>query len=340
VFQFSSDAIAPHERFEVWGDFLDRTLMPIRIEPAKEHPFYIELGNRFIGDVPLVSVAGAGCLATRGRLEIARSTDHFYLVSMHLSGVTSLTTRGIQTYLAPGDVFLIDTMNEVKFGLERPYHHLLVKFPKKWLDARLPRVDQLFGSVLSHTDPLTRLYTNYLAAGFQLAEQLPPAATTLFCQHLIELLSLALAGSQPDRLPSKAWRAAIFVHACRVIALKFSDPALSPDLIARTLGISTRMLHRIFAEHDEKVMQHVLKVRVERAAKLIASAQSTERPITHIAFVCGFNDLTHFGRAFSKHMGMTPTECRRQARSRTPELSQHDPLRTDESWSERLSTPK
>ena len=53
MFQFNSDAIAPHERFEVWGDFLDRTLMPIRIEPAKEHAFYIELGSRFIGDVPL-----------------------------------------------------------------------------------------------------------------------------------------------------------------------------------------------------------------------------------------------------------------------------------------------
>ena len=135
----------------------------------------------------------------------------------------------------------------------------------------------------------------------------------MLLQHLLDLLSEAFAGMQPDQpAPSNAWRAAMFVQACRLISMQFGDPELRPDLLARQLEISTRMLHRIFAAHDETVMQHVLKERINRAATLLASPQVRNRTITEVAFRCGFNNITHFGRVFDEQMGMTPSQWRRQ----------------------------
>ncbi|WP_082559827.1 helix-turn-helix domain-containing protein [Lysobacter sp. Root559] len=312
MFQFSSDVVRPRDRFEVWVDFLNRTLAPFRTEPAGEHPFHVESGMQAIGALPLVSIIGAGYRGARGRPEIARSPEHFYVAAIHIDGKASFTCRGKETHLAQGDVFVLDTMHEVEFGLERPYHHLLVKLPKAWVDARLPRPECLCGSILSHDHPIGRLFTGYAVAGFQTAGDLSPSAATLFSQHLIDLLCEAFAESQLPYQPahSQAVRAAMFVRACRLIALRFSEPDLRPDLIAEQLGVSTRTLNRIFSGEGETVMQHLMKERISAAAKLLASEQARSRTITDIAFACGFNDLTHFSRVFGDEMDMTPSKWR------------------------------
>jgi AraC family transcriptional regulator, positive regulator of tynA and feaB len=266
------------------------------------------------GELPLVTIDGVGYRGGRGKREIARTRDHFYVATVHVGGTTSLAVRGEERSLVRGDVFVLDTLHEFKFGHEHPYRHLLVKVPKEWLDARLSRPDLLCGSSLPHDNPLTRLFASYLAAGFQTAEQLSPDAATMFAQHLIDLLAEAFTGADGDQpVPSKAWRAAMFARACRLISLKFGDPDLKPDQIAEELGISTRTLQRIFAEHDETVMQHLLQERVGRAAKLLSFPRARHRTITEIAFACGFNDPSHFGRVFAERMGATPSQWRKDA---------------------------
>jgi AraC-like DNA-binding protein len=312
MLRFSSDVVAARERIEFWADFLTQNVTPFRTEPAGECPFHGEVEMQMAGELPIVSVGGAGQRVARTQSEIARSPVHFYSVSVHVNGQTALTSGDKMIALERGDLFVIDTMHEFEFGLEQPYRHLFARVPKEWLDARVPRPDLLCGSVLTHDNPLARLFAGYLAAGFQTAEQLSPDAATMFSQHLIDLLVEAFADPGPDQpVPSKAWRAAMFARACRLISLKLGDPDLRPDQIAEELGISTRTLHRIFAEHDETVMQHLLEERVGRAAKLLSFPQARHRTITEIAFACGFNDLSHFGRAFAERMGASPSQWRK-----------------------------
>jgi AraC-like DNA-binding protein len=314
MFRFSSKVVKPRERIEFLSDFLTQSLAPIWTAPGNEHPMRVEAGMELVGELPLVTIDGAGYRGGRGHTEIARTRDHFYVATVHVGGTTTLAVRGEEMTFMPGDVFVLDTMHEFKFDHERPYRHLLVKVPKEWLDARVPRPDLLCGSVLTRDNPLARLFAGYLSAGFLTAEELSPDAASMFSQHLIDLLGEAFAGPDPDRpAPSKAWRTAIFVRACRLISLKFGEPDLRPDRIAEELGISTRTLHRIFAEQGETVMQHLLVERLDRAAKLLASPQARHRSITEIAFACGFNDLSHFGRVFAERRGMAQSLWRKRA---------------------------
>ena len=61
-------------------------------------------------------------------------------------------------------------------------------------------------------------------------------------------------------------------------------------------------------------MRRVFAERLRQAARLLAAPESTHRSVTDIAFACGFNDLSHFGRLFSGTMHITPSEWRRRAR--------------------------
>jgi len=194
---------------------------------------------------------------------------------------------------------------------------LVVGFPKEALATRILRPELLHGAVLQRNLPMTRLLAGYLLNGFDVADDMTPEAATLFGVHAVELLALSLHESWVERpQPSAAWREALFVRACRLVKLRHADPRLAPASLARELRVSTRLLHRVFAEHGETVMRRVFAERVDRAAKLLEAPEAAHRTVTDIAFSCGFNDSSHFGRVFAAQMSMTPSAWRRRELSR------------------------
>jgi AraC-like DNA-binding protein len=287
--------------------------MPIRLEPAEEHYFRGDINVRLIEGLPLIDIAAAGQRATWTRCETARSPDPFCAACLHLEGTVCVTAERMHRQLSYGDVLLLDSLREFRLGLERCHRDLIVKLPRQWLEARLARPDLVGCTVLPHNHPCVRLFAGYLAGASKSADQFSPASATMCATHLLDLLAGAFADSyQCEPAVSEASRAALFVRACRLISLNFSDPDFQPDRLARTLGISTRTLHRIFAEHNTTVMKHLLAERVSRAAKLLAAPEAGRRTITDIAFACGFNDLSHFGRVFESQMGVPPSQWRRE----------------------------
>jgi two-component system response regulator YesN len=68
---------------------------------------------------------------------------------------------------------------------------------------------------------------------------------------------------------------------------------------------------RFHAEHGVTFSQYVLRLRVERAARLLS-----ERPcsVSDAAYSVGFNDLSYFARVFRRIVGM-PASAYRQSRA-------------------------
>jgi len=106
----------------------------------------------------------------------------------------------------------------------------------------------------------------------------------------------------------------LYARAGRLIALRFDDPDLASGEIAQRLGVSLRLLQKVFAERGETVMGQLWEERVSRAARVLSAPKAADRSITDIAFACGFNDSSHFGRVFAGRMGMAPSRWRKQAR--------------------------
>ena len=122
---------------------------------------------------------------------------------------------------------------------------------------------------------------SYLVNGFEVAQGLPAEAAVVFTEHAAELTAQTLRNhGLRSPVPLKAWHEAMFVRACRLITLQSADPHLTPDKIACKLGISTRLLQRIFAERGQKVMKHVFDERVNRSAELLRARDAAHRSIT------------------------------------------------------------
>lgn len=312
MISMTTDSVLPRERADFWTDLVSRHVTPMCIEPAGEKPLSGEVQARVIGDLGVAQVSGCGVHASHARVQIAHTRGHLYAACVHLDGEARISRRGEQIALQKGDVFITDSRHEFTLDLEQPWRHLLITLPTQWIDGRVTRPDLLSGAVL-HGHPLARLWASHLASGFMLADDLSPTAGTLFARHSVDLLAQLLEEAHCDRpTPSEAVRAAILLNACHMITLKFGDPGLTPNQIAQELKVSTRTLARVFAANNETVMQRLFDERVRQAAKLLTTPNAVHRSVTEIAFACGFNDASHFGRVFAAKMHMTPSQWRQR----------------------------
>jgi AraC-like DNA-binding protein len=309
--------VPPGDRFEFWRETIARSALQFRMQPM-EHAQRGEIRVSAAGSLAMMEIDGAVANRyTRTRVEIGRSQGPFNFLHLQLNGDCLLQSGEQQSVLAVGDGFVVDPLREFDMTFVTPDNSskrsLVVRFRKEALSARVSRPDLVPCAVLRRDRPIVRILSNYLINGFEVADSITPEAAALFEGHATELLAQALRESWAEQLePSRAWREGLFVRACRLIKLRFADPDLAPEALARGLGVSTRLLQRIFAERGETVMKRVFAERIGRAAELLCAADAAHRSVTDIAFACGFSDSSHFGRVFAMQMAMTPTEWRRR----------------------------
>lgn len=99
--------------------------------------------------------------------------------------------------------------------------------------------------------------------------------------------------------------------------LNFIDTHYADDLTleqaAEYIGFSKYHFTRLFKQHTNTTFHNYLCYkRIQTAQSLLT--KDRDRPITDIAFCCGFNNLTTFSRCFNKYTGCSPTEYRNKLR--------------------------
>jgi AraC family transcriptional regulator, positive regulator of tynA and feaB len=304
------------ERAEFWTDLVSRHVTPIRIEPAGTRELRGEIRARPIGNLGIARVSGQGVHALHTSSHIARARAHVHAACVNLRGEARIICRGAVTTLQPGDIFITDSREEFTLDLGSPWRHLLVTLPTALLDSRVARPERIAGAVL-RSSPLAQLWASHLAAGFGLSGEISPAGAAMFARHSIELLVQLLDETPGEQFgQSESFHAALYARACEIIALRYSDPEINPARIAGELGVSSRTLVRVFSARNETVMRRVFDERLRQAVKLLATRDTAHRSVTQIAFTCGFNDISHFGRIFARRMHTTPSQWRRRDASR------------------------
>ena len=85
------------------------------------------------------------------------------------------------------------------------------------------------------------------------------------------------------------------------------DAPFDMERIAEVTGISSRSIYRAFKRsRGYSPMAFVRQRRLQQARRMLKGGE-TNQTVTSVAFVCGFNDVGHFSREFSKAFGEMPS---------------------------------
>jgi len=104
-------------------------------------------------------------------------------------------------------------------------------------------------------------------------------------------------------------------QACKLVRAEHARPLALPEF-AQRLGVSAGHLSRVFHHNTGlRFVEYVARVRAERAKALIVE---TDKPVTDVAFACGFQSLSQFNRTMRAHFGCQPRELRRKPARTAP----------------------
>ncbi|HEX8102033.1 MAG TPA: helix-turn-helix transcriptional regulator [Solirubrobacteraceae bacterium] len=102
-------------------------------------------------------------------------------------------------------------------------------------------------------------------------------------------------------------RTSLFDDAVAIVEEEFASD-LSLDDIARRVASSRRQLQRAYAEiGDTTFRDHLTRVRMRRAADMLATRQLTVREVAHRV---GYRQPAQFAKAFRRYQGVAPSAFR------------------------------
>ena len=102
-------------------------------------------------------------------------------------------------------------------------------------------------------------------------------------------------------------RTSLFEEAVTIVDMEYGSD-LSLDDVARRVASSRRQLQRAYAEIGRTTFrEHLTKVRMERAAELLATRRPTVR---EVAQRVGYRQPAQFAKAFRRHHGVAPSDYR------------------------------
>lgn len=110
----------------------------------------------------------------------------------------------------------------------------------------------------------------------------------------------------------------------QLIAQRLDDESLEPAHLAKAANLALHHFHRVFrAQTGETVMQHVRRLRLERAARTLRTTSAPER-LLEVALEAGYESHEAFTRAFQARFGVAPSTWRQTPRvlPTTPPVAQ------------------
>lgn len=92
------------------------------------------------------------------------------------------------------------------------------------------------------------------------------------------------------------------------------EEPISPSILSRDIGMSTRQLERLFRRYlNRSPKRYYMELRLQKARNLL---MQTDMSVINVALACGFASPSHFSKCYRSHYSTTPYRERGSQASR------------------------
>jgi AraC-like DNA-binding protein len=309
----STDQVNNRNKISLWIDMVCAHLVQVDCRHVAEpERFSGSVSKLALPQLEIAQIRAGGQTVCRTTRHIGHAKDECILVNIQRSGEGLVRQNGRDAILKPGDFAIYSSTRPYELAFERDFEQTVLIFPAQALPQLSDDIDRLSALTISGGREASRLLLRLADALYENAHGVPAETHPLLTQTILQTLLAATAGqSKTDKQPLSLTR----YHLARVKAFVSShlhDPDLSAGKIAAGAGISVSHLHRIFMTEQKGIMEWVWDQRISACKYDLADAGKSHLSINEIAFRWGYNNASHFSRAFRAQCGMTPREWRTQ----------------------------
>ena len=308
--RFSTDQFAERDRVPAWREFIGRTFCKVEIEPLSDDGF---AGATTMRLLPGLGVITGNC-SPLNYVQTRQLNDSDDVILTAASGRWELEQAGGERFeFGAGDGVLTSAADTGTYALLAGGPHWGLRVPRALMSPHVADIENAFGRRIAADSPAMRLLRHHLAIVDELDAPDMSDMRASAASHLRDLIAMAVG---PTREAAEIARTN-GVRAARLRAIK-SDIRrnLAGDLSVVALAarhrLPMRSVQRMFEAEGTTFTEFVVAERLAQAHRMLTGP--TDRPVSTIAFDCGFNHVSYFNRAFRSRYGATPSDVRAQAR--------------------------
>lgn len=306
---FDLEEIGASTRFSYWKEVLCNVYVSLDSTPTSRNDFLGSVTEHPFSCVSVSNIRSQKQVISRNPHGIRRDTDAYCFLNLQVRGSCRVGQANRETITSPGEFSIVDSTEPfVHDYFTDEWEMFSFKIPKSVLDTRMDVHRDVVARKVTDRTPVGKIVVEYLTAIAKRPESLEASALDLN-KIMVDFIGLSLGQSgDRDEGVRRTFRSGLCRSIMSYIELHFADPQMSPSRAAAQFGISTRYLHMVLAERNQTFSQSVMKRRLEQSASNLLDERFVN--ISIAAYGAGFNDLSHFSRAFRNHYGMSPREYR------------------------------
>lgn len=297
------------QRFHYWRDAICQTYFTVDCQRQSQDTLEGFIDARTLGELSFSQVSSPAMVYTRGANELKKSHEEYFQLVLVLDGDGAVEQGESQTLVKPGDMVVYSSTEHSKVIYPEGSITQVVKIPRSVLADRIDQIDMISATLLNGSRPIGALSRNLIQECMNVS--LDDSHSSLrFSSGVLDILATAIEGSLPIAPNPKCAQALAKVK--QYIEQCLPDPELDVRQIAESNSMSVRTLNRLFASEGTTTMRWVWNRRIANSRKILSEGKM--RRVSQVAFDCGFNDLSHFSKAFKRRYGVTPQHLLRNPR--------------------------
>jgi AraC-like DNA-binding protein len=310
-------------RLRRWMEISERFYGSIDRSHASDQPFFAHIDLMRLGPMMLTTHQSTLTRAARSVRNVAADGNDGFLIGLY-NGHGALAHRQMGREAGGmGSLFSVLSFGEPG--------ELLIEPGASWTHLNIPggpirelvaKPDDLVARSFDATTPAARYlrrYLDFLHAPDTLADA-DAALEEHVATNLIDLVALCLGAGRDaaDLARMRGLRAVRLQILLGEIKAGFADPAFSVQTVARKTGLSVRYVQDLLHESGASFTERVQELRLQQARRMLAHPRFDHLSISQIAYGCGFNEVSHFNRAFRRRFGAPPGDIRARSNGGAP----------------------
>lgn len=306
--------VAPREKFDYWHDVVCRNLVDLDYERVGAGPFEATFNGVGLTGLSVSHIQATAHNAVRTKDSISRLDSNSLVFNFVLSGRLFAEQDGRTTTLRAGEASVCDTSRPYFLHFNEPFEIANIQVPRQALSRSIGGLSRLMVVNLAKGSQIYPIVFSYLAHLMERAPMLDGTIREKISQNMVELLgTLLMEIAQTTPLPLSEYRALALIRVKDMVERNLENCELDPAMVSKELKLSTRYINQLFEAEKTSLSRYIWRRRLERTAHNLRDPALRCRSISLIAMDNGFNDLSHFSKAFRQRFDLSPRAYRNKS---------------------------